>query len=97
VSVFIFALAIVGPAPARAQETPPGGGTDPFVPPVHSEEIRAQIDLIRADYIKKSDEIDREAERLTADIISADDPAASRPSNGSGGRRSRGRSRRSAT
>jgi hypothetical protein len=75
VSVFIFALAIVGPAPARAQETPPGGGTDPFVPPVHSEEIRAQIDLIRADYIKKSDEIDREAERLTADIISADDPA----------------------
>jgi hypothetical protein len=75
VPVFFFVWAIVGPTSARAQDAVPGNGADPFSPPVHSEEIRVKIDLIRADYVKKSEEIDREAERLTAEIVAADDPA----------------------
>ena len=74
VPVFFF-IWLIAAAPATAGDNP-AGTADPFSCPVHYEESKARIALIRAEYERLSADIDREIDRVRGLIIAAGDPAA---------------------
>ncbi len=74
VPVFFFIWLFAAASPAAAGDNP-AGTADPFSCPVHYDDSRTRIELIRAEYVRLSADIDREIDRIKGLIVAAGDPA----------------------